>query len=45
MTKASKTDWSRLAQQSDEEIDTSDIPELGEDFSVRPNYGFLPSRQ
>ncbi|MDI9777561.1 MULTISPECIES: BrnA antitoxin family protein [Pseudomonas] len=32
MTKASKTDWSRLAQQSDEEIDTSDIPELGEDF-------------
>jgi uncharacterized protein (DUF4415 family) len=32
MTKASKTDWSRLARQSDEDIDTSDIPELGEDF-------------
>lgn len=32
MTKASKTDWSRLAQQSDRDIDTSDIPELGEDF-------------
>ncbi|WP_060513166.1 BrnA antitoxin family protein [Pseudomonas sp. NBRC 111124] len=32
MTKASKTDWSRLAQQSDSDIDTSDIPELGEDF-------------
>lgn len=32
MTKASKTDWSRLAQQGDKDIDTSDIPELGEDF-------------
>ena len=32
MTKTSKTDWSRLAQQSDRDIDTSDIPELGEDF-------------
>lgn len=32
MTKASKTDWSRLAQQSDRDIDTSDIPELGEEF-------------
>ncbi|MBO9552728.1 BrnA antitoxin family protein [Pseudomonas sp.] len=32
MTKASKTDWSRLAQMDDKDIDTSDIPELGEDF-------------
>ncbi|MFJ4444363.1 BrnA antitoxin family protein [Pseudomonas sp. NPDC089422] len=32
MTKASKTDWGRLARQSDKDIDTSDIPELGEDF-------------
>ncbi|CAM3584696.1 hypothetical protein CCOS865_03784 [Pseudomonas reidholzensis] len=32
MTKPSKTDWSHLAQQDDPEIDTSDIPELGEAF-------------
>ncbi|WP_079229240.1 BrnA antitoxin family protein [Pseudomonas putida] len=32
MTKSSKTDWSRLAQMDDKDIDTSDIPELGEDF-------------
>ncbi|MBV4535051.1 BrnA antitoxin family protein [Pseudomonas urmiensis] len=32
MTKSSKTDWSRLAQQDDQQIDTSDIAELGEDF-------------
>ncbi|MFJ4068221.1 BrnA antitoxin family protein [Pseudomonas sp. NPDC089996] len=32
MTKASKTGWSRLAQMDDKDIDTSDIPELGEDF-------------
>ncbi|MDR6713091.1 uncharacterized protein (DUF4415 family) [Pseudomonas hunanensis] len=32
MSKPSGTDWNRLAQQSDREIDTSDIPELDEDF-------------
>ena len=32
MNKVSKTDWKRLAEMSDEEIDTSDIPELGDDF-------------
>ena len=32
MTKFSKTDWDRLARQSDKDIDTSDIPELDEDF-------------
>ncbi|MBV4490449.1 BrnA antitoxin family protein [Pseudomonas oryzicola] len=32
MTKASKTDWSRLAGQDDRAIDTSDIPELDENF-------------
>lgn len=32
MTKSSKTDWDRLARQSDKDIDTSDIPELDEDF-------------
>ncbi|MBF8645031.1 BrnA antitoxin family protein [Pseudomonas pudica] len=32
MTKESKTDWSRLARQDDQAIDTSDIPELDENF-------------
>ncbi|MEX0295324.1 BrnA antitoxin family protein [Pseudomonas putida] len=32
MTKASKTDWSRLAQMEDKDIDTSDIPELDQAF-------------
>ncbi|HEN8801283.1 TPA: BrnA antitoxin family protein [Pseudomonas putida] len=32
MTKTSKTDWSRLARQDDQAIDTSDIPELNDDF-------------
>lgn len=32
MSKASKTDWKRLAEMEDKDIDTSDIPELGDDF-------------
>ena len=32
MSKASKTDWKRLAQLKDEQIDTNDMPELGDDF-------------
>jgi len=32
MTNTSKTDWARLAQQDDKDIDTSDVPELDEDF-------------
>jgi len=32
MIKSSKTDWSRLAQMDDKDIDTSDIPELDEAF-------------
>lgn len=32
MTKSSRTDWSRLALQDDKDIDTSDIPELDQDF-------------
>ncbi|MGP0171400.1 BrnA antitoxin family protein [Pseudomonas sp. NCHU5208] len=35
MSKASKTDWERLAKQDDQDIDTSDIPELGDDFFRR----------
>ncbi|MGH8352197.1 MAG: BrnA antitoxin family protein [Pseudomonas sp.] len=30
-----KTDWKRLESLTDDEIDTSDIPELGEEFFAR----------
>ncbi|PJI46536.1 MULTISPECIES: BrnA antitoxin family protein [Pseudomonas] len=32
MSKPSKTDFERLSKLKDKDIDTSDIPELGEDF-------------
>ncbi|TQV82427.1 BrnA antitoxin family protein [Exilibacterium tricleocarpae] len=32
MNKTSKTDWKRLAEMPDKDIDTSDIPELGDEF-------------
>ncbi len=32
MNKALKTDWKRLEAMTDAEIDTSEIPELDEDF-------------
>ena len=32
MKKQSKTDWARLKAMSDADIDTSDIPELKDDF-------------
>lgn len=35
MSKASKTDWERLAKMDDQAIDTGDMPELGEDFFRR----------
>ena len=35
MSKASKTDWERLAKLDDADIDTSDIPELDDDFFRR----------
>ncbi|MCG5517435.1 MULTISPECIES: BrnA antitoxin family protein [unclassified Ectothiorhodospira] len=35
MSKASKTDWGRLVKMNDEDIDTQDMPELGEDFFRR----------
>lgn len=31
-TRKSRTDWERLERMTDEEIDTSDIPELDEEF-------------
>ena len=32
MSKSSKTDWKRLTNMDDKDIDTSDIPELDEEF-------------
>ena len=32
MNKHSKTDWKRLSEMRDEDIDTSDIPELDDTF-------------
>ena len=32
MSNASKTDFKRLSKLKDEDIDTGDIPELGDDF-------------
>ncbi|QCI13923.1 3-oxoacyl-ACP synthase [Pseudomonas putida] len=32
MTKPSRTDWNRLAQQADDDIDTSDVAELDDAF-------------
>jgi hypothetical protein len=31
-TRESRTDWEKLASLPDEKIDTSDVPELDEDF-------------
>jgi len=42
MSKASKTDWQRLAGMDDSAIDTSDIPELDEDFFRRAELRVPP---
>ncbi|CAG8871319.1 hypothetical protein PS627_04391 [Pseudomonas fluorescens] len=44
MSKASKTDWDRLASQRDDEIDTSDIPLLDDDFFRRAEVR-VPAKQ
>jgi uncharacterized protein (DUF4415 family) len=44
MSKASKTDWDRLNQLKDEQIDTGDIPELGEDFFAQAQLHVPPKQ-
>lgn len=44
MSKASKTDWKRLAVMTDKEIDTSDIAELGDDFFARAELRTPPKQ-
>lgn len=44
MGKASKTDWKRLAKLEDAQIDTSDVPELGDEFFARAELHVPPKQ-
>jgi uncharacterized protein (DUF4415 family) len=44
MKKPSKTDWKRLSDMEDKDIDTSDIPELDDDFFRHAEIK-LPAKQ
>ena len=44
MSKATKTDWQRLAKIKDKDIDTSDIPELDDDFFKRAEIKVPPKQ-
>ncbi|WP_408207265.1 MULTISPECIES: BrnA antitoxin family protein [Paraburkholderia] len=44
MAKASGTDWKRLAKTDDAQIDTSDLPELGDDFFQRAELHVPPKQ-
>jgi len=43
MNKASKTDWKRLAEMEDKDIDTSDIPEWDEAFFQKADIHVPPT--
>jgi uncharacterized protein (DUF4415 family) len=44
MSKTSGTDWKRLAKTDDAQIDTSDMPELGDDFFDRAELHVPPKQ-
>jgi len=44
MNKASKTDWKRLAEMEDKDIDTSDIPELDDAFFQKAEVHVPPKQ-
>ncbi|MCG8316639.1 MAG: BrnA antitoxin family protein [Pseudomonadales bacterium] len=44
MSKVSKTDWKRLSEMDDKDIDTSDIPELDDAFFQNAELR-VPSKQ
>ena len=44
MSKVSKTDWKRLSAMKDQDIDTSDIPELGDVFFERAELRTPPKQ-
>lgn len=43
MSNTSKTDWSRIDAMDDEDIDTSDIPPLSEEFFAKAQLRMPPS--
>lgn len=44
LKKPSETDWARIDSMTDEEIDTSDIPPLGEEFFATAQWR-MPKRK
>jgi uncharacterized protein (DUF4415 family) len=44
MSKSTGTDWKRLAKTDDAQIDTSDVPELGDDFFARAELHVPPKQ-
>jgi uncharacterized protein (DUF4415 family) len=44
MSKATKTDWKRLESMPDSSIDTSEMPELGDDFFQRAELHAPPKQ-
>ena len=44
MSKVSKTDWKRLAEMQDKDIDTSDIPELDDEFFAQAEVILPPKK-
>jgi uncharacterized protein (DUF4415 family) len=44
LKRPSATDWARIDRMSDEEIDTSDIPPLGEEFFAKAEWR-MPRRK
>lgn len=44
MSKVSRTDWKRLESLKDEQIDTTDIPELGDEFFVHAELHVPPKQ-
>lgn len=44
MNKDSKTDWKRLSEMRDEDIDTSDIPELDDTFFEEAEVRLPPKK-
>ena len=44
MSKSSKTDWKRLTTMGDKDIDTSDIPELDEEFFRKADIRVPPKQ-
>jgi hypothetical protein len=44
LKKPSETDWARIDRMSDEEIDTSDIPPLNDEFFAKAHWR-MPKRE